>query len=84
MANLTTTSNYMAKTATKLKTFVHHLENGQGTVSMMVRDTVFVNDLKQTMVNINEGSARFNEKHGSFKTQFSVQKILQKTGKKQE
>ena len=84
MENLAATSDYLSATSAKLETFIHHLENGEGAVSMIVHDTVFVNDLKQTMANINNGSARFNENMEALKHNFLFRKYYRKQAKNKQ
>ena len=83
MENLTNTSDYLTATSSKLETFIDHLEDGEGVVSMVVHDTVFVNDLKQTVANINEGSARFNENMEALKHNFLFRRYFKRQAKKQ-
>ena len=83
MENLTNTSDYLTATSSKLETFIDHLEDGEGVVSMVVHDTVFVNDLKQTVANINKGSARFNENMEALKHNFLFRRYFKRQAKKQ-
>ena len=84
MDNLATSSDYLTATSARLETFIDHLENGEGTVSMIVHDTVFMNDLKQTMANINVGSARFNENMEALRHNFLFRKYFKKQAKNRD
>ena len=82
MVNFFVASDHLAASSAKLDTFISQLENGKGAVSMAVQDTVFVHDLKQTLANINQGSARFNENMEALKHNFLFRKYFKKQAKK--
>ncbi len=83
MDNFYVASDHLTAASAKLDTFISQLEDGNGVAAMAVRDTAFVNDLKQTLANINQGSARFNENMEALKHNFLFRKYFKKQARNQ-
>ena len=61
VANLETSSNEIQSLLSQVNSVVDDLNSSEGAYNYIVRDTSIVNSLKATLININEGTDKFNQ-----------------------
>ena len=81
ISNLATSSDRLAAITTSLDSLSKDISEGEGTIHYLATDTVFVNKLEQTMLNIEEGTARFNENMEALKHSFLTRRYFKKQEK---
>jgi phospholipid/cholesterol/gamma-HCH transport system substrate-binding protein len=67
-----------------LRNFVHRLNTEQGTLNTLISDTTMAYDLKMTIHNLNEGTAKFNENMEALKGSFLTKKYFKEKEKELE
>ena len=61
VTNLETSSNEIQSLLSQVNSVVDDLNSSEGAYNYIVRDTSIVNSLKATLININEGTDKFNQ-----------------------
>lgn len=64
-----------------LRNLLDQLDSGQGTASMLLKDSTAAEDLRQILENLNEGTARFNENMEALKHNFLFRRYFKKKEK---
>ncbi len=81
--NLEKSSLEIDSMLTRINSIVADVEKGKGAFNYLVHDTTLVNSLKQTIENVNEGTARFNENMEALKSNFLFRRYFKKLEKEQ-
>ena len=61
---------------------VEDFNEGEGAFQYIVKDTALVNNLKATLQNINEGTAKFNQNMEALKHNFLTRRYFRKQERK--
>ena len=80
--NLEVTSTEIEHLVRDVNLFVNDLNSSQGTMNYLVKDTTLVNSLKSTLININEGTEKFNENMEALKYNFLTRAYFRKQERK--
>lgn len=83
VANLTTATEDMKSATEELKLALEVLNKGEGTANTILRDTSAAQALKETLHNLNQGTASFNENMEALKHNFLFRKHFKKLEKQQ-
>jgi len=79
--DLENTSKQLEKMSQDLSEVIGEMKDGEGAIHYLSSDTVFVQQLESTMINIEEGTARFNEDMEALKHSFLFKKYFKKLEK---
>ena len=79
--NLEKSSEHIDSVITNLNRVVLEVKNGEGTINYMIKDTILVNNIDETMENIKEGSVRLNENMEALKHNFLFRGYFRKLEK---
>ncbi|MFB9075175.1 hypothetical protein ACFFX0_29965 [Citricoccus parietis] len=75
-------SQHAALIIEDVQAIVDKLESGEGTVGMLLNDSLFRETLMKSMINLEHSTDNFNQKIGSPEKQLPFQKVLSKIGKR--
>ncbi len=70
--------------STTLHSIVEQLDEGQGLAAALLRDTAMVGKLEQTLYNVEEGTARFNENMEAMRRHFLFRGYFKKLEKEEQ
>ncbi|MFT5166999.1 MAG: phospholipid/cholesterol/gamma-HCH transport system substrate-binding protein [Saprospiraceae bacterium] len=84
MDNLEQSSTDIATTSAELKNMIRDIDLNQGLIGTVLKDSILVEDLKETMHNLNEGTDRFNENMEALKHNFLFRKYFKKEEKRRK
>ena len=82
VGDLEKTSGSAQQFANDLEELVQHAKHGEGAAATLIYDTALVNRLKRSMINVEEGTARFNENMEALKHNFLTRSYFRKQDKK--
>lgn len=80
--NLKKSSDDIAAASAALKAVLQDFESGGGLATTLLQDTAAAEDLKEILVNLNTGSARFSENMEALKHNFLLKRYFKKQSKK--
>lgn len=83
LAHLEETSTQLETIAGAIDQVVKDISNSEGTFNYILHDTTLVNSLQETMKNINEGTAKFNEDMEALKHNFLFRGYFKKLEKEE-
>lgn len=82
--NLQKSSEDIAASSAALKASLHSINSGDGLANALLNDSTATNDLLQTLDNLNEGTARFNENMEALKHNFLFRRYFKKMEKEKK
>ena len=82
--HLETTSIEIEKMAQNLNSIIGGINEGNGAINYLTRDSVFVNQLERSIENIEQGTERFNENMEALKHNFLTRGYFRKLEKKEK
>ncbi len=82
--NLESASDRMQNLTVNLDSVVTGISEGKGTLNYLANDTILVQRLEATMINIEEGTARFNENMEALKHNFLTRGYFKKMAKEEQ
>lgn len=75
-------STNAAQISTELKVITNDIQAGEGTVGTLLSDSIANENLKQSLINLQEGSKAFNENMEALKSNFLVRGYFKRQAKK--
>jgi len=78
VSNLEITSNEIESVLSNINSVVDNINTSEGAYNYIVRDTSLVNSLKSTLININEGTDKFNQNMEALKHNFLTRGYFKK------
>jgi len=78
VSNFETSSIEIDSLVSNINTVVNSINNSQGALNYIVKDTTLANDLKSTLKNINEGTDKFNQNMEALKYNFLTRGYFKK------
>ncbi|MGB5357639.1 MAG: MlaD family protein [Eudoraea sp.] len=82
--SLESASDRMQNLTVNLDSVVSGISEGKGTLNYLANDTILVQRLEATMINIEEGTARFNENMEALKHNFLTRGYFKKMAKEEQ
>ncbi|MEQ8424608.1 MAG: hypothetical protein RIA63_07845, partial [Cyclobacteriaceae bacterium] len=82
LSELEKTSIEIQASSRNLNHLITDLSNGKGTIPALMKDTAMVNDLRQTLKNLNVGTEKFNEDMEALQHHFLFRKYFKEKNKK--
>ncbi|MBT8257313.1 MAG: MCE family protein [Bacteroidia bacterium] len=76
--NLEKSSTEIDTMLSRINKVVSDIETGEGAINYLVHDTTLVYSLRQTIENVNEGTAKFNENMDALKNNFLLRGYFKK------
>ncbi|MGB5461844.1 MAG: MCE family protein, partial [Aureibaculum sp.] len=80
--NLNRSSKGIDSVLNNLNVVILEIKNGKGTINYMVKDTLLVKNIDETMQNIKEGSVKLNENLEALKHNFLFRGYFKKLERK--
>lgn len=77
-------SNNTAQISSDLKQIINQIESGEGTAGTLLSDSIANENMKQSLINLQEGSKAFNENMEALKHSFLLRRYFKKQEKKAE
>ena len=74
--------DHLKSVTDSIKVILEKIKEGDGTLPVILNDTAIANDLRQTIRNLNEGTASFNENMDALKQSFLLRKYFKEQEKK--
>jgi phospholipid/cholesterol/gamma-HCH transport system substrate-binding protein len=84
LADLQRTGAALSAFSADLERISDQLDNGDGPAGALLHDTLMQEDLRQTLRNINDGTARFNENMEAMKHNFLFRGYFRKQEKQKK
>ena len=84
VSNLETSSQEIENILLNINTVVDDFNSSQGAYNYVVKDTSLVNSLKSTLININEGTDKFNQNMEALKHNFLTRGYFRKLEREQK
>ena len=84
LSHLENSSIEIEKTAKNLNTVVNRINGGDGAINYLATDTTLVNQLQNSMKNVDEGVLKFNENMEALKHNFLTRGYFKKQEKQKE
>lgn len=84
LAELQRSAEEITASGALLKSAMEQLAEGDGAANMLLRDTAFAENLQQTLINIEQGTARFNENMEAMRHNFLFRRYFKKKRKEGE
>ena len=82
--HLETTSIEIELMSQNLNSIIGGINEGNGAINYLTRDSLFVNQLERSMQNIEQGTERFNENMEALKHNFLTRGYFRKLAKKEK
>lgn len=82
--NLEVTTNNLKKSTDNLNVVIDQIKNGEGAINYLSNDKEFVQNLEQTIINLNEGTAKFNDNMEALKHNFLFRGYFKRLEKEKE
>ncbi|MCB0555969.1 MAG: MCE family protein [Phaeodactylibacter sp.] len=84
LLELQQSANDISASSATLRATLEALNAGEGPAGAMLRDTAAANNLRQTLENLNEGTARFSENMEALQHNFLFRRYFKKQAKEKE
>ena len=84
MQNLQLSSERIASFSEEIDQLISEINSGQGTVGLLLKDSLVAEEFKQTLKNLNEGSVLLNEDLKALQHNFLTKKYFKKQEKEEK
>ena len=84
IANIQQVSEHTSQLTSNLNEMLKQVKKGQGAAGVILSDTATERKLKQTIFNLEQGTARFNEDMEAMKSNFLTRSYFKKQEKKMQ
>ena len=75
------TSRKLDSFANGINKFIYHVNNGNGAINTLLKDSTFDNNLNKSIINIEKGTNNFNQDMEGFKESFLLRKYFKRKAK---